>query len=118
MLLKKYVLILILLEYGLRLNSITVYASEEVCLNPYSIGIWSATLSLREQGIKWCNVLILILLEYGLRRLQREVKLVLKTCLNPYSIGIWSATINNHVSKQSHFQCLNPYSIGIWSATL
>ena len=38
------------------------------CLNPYSIGIWSAT---------QMNVLLLYLT---------------KNCLNPYSIGIWSAT--------------------------
>ena len=37
------VLILILLEYGLRLLSVIAIAQKMQCLNPYSIGIWSAT---------------------------------------------------------------------------
>ena len=37
------------------------------CLNPYSIGIWSATRDCYTTDIVGC-VLILILLEYGLRR--------------------------------------------------
>ena len=36
------------------------------CLNPYSIGIWSATMRTRP-SIQLISVLILILLEYGLR---------------------------------------------------
>ena len=61
------------------------------CLNPYSIGIWSATVSFV---------------------LDKEFD----TSLNPYSIGIWSAT--HHISVfRSRLTCLNPYSIGIWSAT-
>ena len=62
-----FVLILILLEYGLRQKKNEHGVISRVSLNPYSIGIWSAT-------IHWCNVrqnedvLILILLEYGLRR--------------------------------------------------
>ena len=38
------VLILILLEYGLRLSSVIAIAQKMQCLNPYSTGIWSATL--------------------------------------------------------------------------
>ena len=38
------------------------------CLNPYSIGIWSATCS-QDNGASWVPR------------------------LNPYSIGIWSATM-------------------------
>ena len=37
-------------------------------LNPYSIGIWSATLLLYKRKNIYKLVLILILLEYGLRR--------------------------------------------------
>ncbi len=60
-------------------------------LNPYSIGIWSATEELQSQGVTDV-VLILILLEYGLRlRAEARIK-ALEACLNPYSIGIWSAT--------------------------
>ena len=48
---KGTVLILILLEYGLRpwqqLNFATVF----LCLNPYSIGIWSATYGYTEVSI-------------------------------------------------------------------
>ena len=67
------VLILILLEYGLR-HTLTI-----------------------EQFKDKMKVLILILLEYGLRLFVCGVKLII-LCLNPYSIGIWSATpkIANH----------------------
>ena len=62
-----------------------------ISLNPYSIGIWSATsMSMNK--------------EY------------LRARLNPYSIGIWSATKSPRSGKL-FFSCLNPYSIGIWSAT-
>ena len=40
------VLILILLEYGLRQDERVSFVLDKECLNPYSIGIWSATLSL------------------------------------------------------------------------
>ena len=62
------VLILILLEYGLRLKWINVRLNEE-------------------------KVLILILLEYGLRLNVRQNEDSQKFAgLNPYSTGIWSAT--------------------------
>ena len=69
-----------------------------VSLNPYSIGIWSATHPKKNVNILKLLVLILILLEYGLRLSKIEVKKNPKTGLNPYSIGIWSATpkIANH----------------------
>ena len=38
-----------------------------MCLNPYSIGIWSAT-GTKGRDVLTIEVLILILLEYGLRR--------------------------------------------------
>ena len=60
-------------------------------LNPYSIGIWSATSSL-------------------------HISMLLRPSLNPYSIGIWSATYCKMVNLPN-CSCLNPYSIGIWSAT-
>ena len=61
------------------------------CLNPYSIGIWSATMRTRP-SIQLISVLILILLEYGLRPHDAQRLDPLCWCLNPYSIGIWSAT--------------------------
>mgnify|MGYP000290831763 CR=1 FL=1 len=60
------VLILILLEYGLRQEIKRAEKQGDV-------------------------VLILILLEYGLRH-WHSVNLCLLSSLNPYSIGIWSAT--------------------------
>ncbi len=63
----KNVLILILLEYGLRLRQYDALGVICISLNPYSIGIWSATMSQT-------------LIPYSTQR------------LNPYSIGIWSAT--------------------------
>ena len=67
------VLILILLEYGLRLLKQYGELKKQGGLNPYSIGIWSATFtSQKNSAFPWR--------------------------LNPYSIGIWSATpkIANH----------------------
>ena len=85
------VLILILLEYGLRLNEKWVMVDNPEGLNPYSIGIWSAT------------------------QLNFSFK-TFRCSLNPYSIGIWSATF---IWSKNRSCCgsLNPYSIGIWSAT-
>ena len=62
------------------------------CLNPYSIGIWSATMSANNLIFKDTLVLILILLEYGLRQFKGNAAPKNMPCLNPYSIGIWSAT--------------------------
>ena len=61
-------------------------------LNPYSTGIWSATVNKKELYEAITNVLILILLEYGLQRVRRTTDTHGLTCLNPYSTGIWSAT--------------------------
>ena len=61
-----WVLILILLEYGLRPWWKHHEAFAKCCLNPYSIGIWSATKAEPRAAQGW-RVLILILLEYGLR---------------------------------------------------
>ena len=60
-------------------------------LNPYSIGIWSATEEDMMEELAWYS-------------------------LNPYSIGIWSAT-DQQMDDMAYIECLNPYSIGIWSAT-
>ena len=63
-----------------------------VSLNPYSIGIWSATAKRYVEYVIKTYVLILILLEYGLRRNTNKEKGAKTLSLNPYSIGIWSAT--------------------------
>ena len=62
------VLILILLEYGLRPSFLITIQSWQQRLNPYSIGIWSATVRRTTARLGLTSVLILILLEYGLRR--------------------------------------------------
>ena len=85
------VLILILLEYGLRPVTVKSLAHVANRLNPYSIGIWSATTN-------------------------KEIKEFVIMSLNPYSIGIWSATEIIMIAKNT-INSLNPYSIGIWSAT-
>ena len=63
-----------------------------LCLNPYSIGIWSATCYVTDDAATALGVLILILLEYGLRPDGKKQEVYFCECLNPYSIGIWSAT--------------------------
>ena len=65
----KKVLILILLEYGLRLSQKPTEVFRALRLNPYSTGIWSATVLTTNIG----NLFV---------------------CLNPYSTGIWSATVD------------------------
>ena len=62
------------------------------CLNPYSTGIWSATIGKLAERLGWKG-------------------------LNPYSTGIWSATQCHKVDLAIRELCLNPYSTGIWSAT-
>ena len=64
--LQKGVLILILLEYGLRQTTKVICVRIFTRLNPYSTGIWSATDLEAHKNIV-THVLILILLEYGLR---------------------------------------------------
>ena len=110
------------------------------CLNPYSIGIWSATplkltimkrnyyvliLILLEYGLRQMQqhrfenlylVLILILLEYGLRHTNKLLKwkqsFVLILILLEYGLRL-----ANIFSSLRVYAGLNPYSIGIWSAT-
>ena len=59
-------------------------------LNPYSTGIWSATLPTGQGRVV--------------------------SGLNPYSTGIWSAT-SKWIFLMKELTSLNPYSTGIWSAT-
>ena len=97
------VLILILLEYGLRLWQLSSIHHEEWCLNPYSIGIWSAT---------WCalyyqfnfNVLILILLEYGLRLLKSQI-------IDFQTLKTWKGLLLELISPK--YVPFSPANIGI-----
>ena len=83
------VLILILLEYGLRHLQPAHNSAGWFCLNPYSIGIWSATCQIAVLRV-FAGVLILILLEYGLRHdnllLYQRKKIVLILILLEYGL--------------------------------
>ena len=86
------VLILVLMEYGLRALMGHLLDSKPIaCLNPCFNGIWSA----RRICFPWSPlrpVLILVLMEYGLReRDRRDSKRRPQACLNPCFNGIWSA---------------------------
>ncbi len=62
------VLILVLMEYGLRVGGQTaVKAVVNGGLNPCFNGIWSASGTLTAELKQVINVLILVLMEYGLR---------------------------------------------------
>ena len=62
------VLILVLMEYGLRVNSGALIRQPPLGLNPCFNGIWSARGDVRPAEAEWLQgVLILVLMEYGLR---------------------------------------------------
>ena len=61
----KIVLILVVMEYGLRPCGFS-HASFS-CLNPCCNGIWSQTLWCYQQKQQQKSVLILVVMEYGLR---------------------------------------------------
>ena len=85
------VLILVLMEYGLR-----DYDSNIFELHP--------------------TVLILVLMEYGLRGAHARSSRQGSQGLNPCSNGIWSAS-NDSLFDGTQSQGLNPCSNGIWSAS-
>ncbi len=84
------VLILILLEYGLRQ---VVHEIAEIFVNVLILILLEYGLRPKygKVGSLGRTVLILILLEYGLRQIVSTWPEALRS-LNPYSIGIWSAT--------------------------
>ncbi len=84
---KNHVLILVVMEYGLRL----AFAKDEVLY----------------------KVLILVVMEYGLRLVCPSASSS-RRCLNPCCNGIWSQTEN--FTGAQHFS-LNPCCNGIWSQT-
>ena len=75
------VLILILLEYGLRQVVSKLTPLLVGSLNPYSIGIWSAPKGTNPYLPTGLSVLILILLEYGLRHFLITTKTFIMTVL-------------------------------------
>ena len=108
-----FVLILVLMEYGLWLERGQRGIRDVDGLNPCSNGIWSLTslaLGLDSTGV----VLILVLMEYGLWPGAKSFGAWFQ-CLNPCSNGIWSLTLMQLLWLQG--LGLNPCSNGIWSLT-
>ena len=109
------VLILVLMEYGLRVWHLKGSMMIMECLNPCFNGIWSARQGTSSQ-VTIKGVLILVLMEYGLRELlcsHRRRGVGLNPCFN----GIWSAsnTLMEEIGKNDIR--LNPCFNGIWSAS-
>ena len=59
------VLILVVMEYGLRLTHNPYAPTILCCLNPCCNGIWSQSANIKPKHMN--NVLILVVMEYGLR---------------------------------------------------
>ena len=112
-----HVLILVLMEYGLREGGILLASRGDTCLNPCFNGIWSAS----DLGLGWVNpisfcVLILVLMEYGLRATMGLVYLlwvsmVLILVLMEYGLRERVLSLTSEAE-----QSLNPCFNGIWSA--
>ena len=85
------VLILILLEYTLRVTIVTL-TEESERLNPYSTGIYTKRL--------WTR----------LKRPQKR--------LNPYSTGIYTKSMSVQTKQQTTMKSLNPYSTGIYTKSI
>ena len=85
------VLILVLMEYGLWPNCQTTLTAGRRCLNPCSNGIWSLTPGKKRLEAQFHFVLILVLMEYGLWRIMiwisHIVQEVLILVLMEY--GLW-----------------------------
>ena len=114
---KSLVLILVVMEYGLRR-----------CKQPSEREINREVLILvvMEYGLRPLlkhiltirdTVLILVVMEYGLRRLSHEVAGQKAASLNPCCNGIWSQTGFMPVQKKHLIYSLNPCCNGIWSQT-
>ena len=89
----KTVLILVVMEYGLRRKG-----------NKNERELW--------------RVLILVVMEYGLRHFVHKVPMLSnQKCLNPCCNGIWSQT-NPFLEDSEEKPGLNPCCNGIWSQTL
>ena len=92
--LKPNVLILVLMEYGLRANLLVQNGITTWSLNPCFNGIWSASSSIPlEEMLSILSVLILVLMEYGLRVVHIISTIISQLGLNPCFNGIWSARV-------------------------
>ena len=93
-----WVLILVLMEYGLRAqHSLIIRSPKGFSLNPCFNGIWSASPHPSHPPKRHRRVLILVLMEYGLRAMLRHRLEQRSPCLNPCFNGIWSARPNSKV---------------------
>mgnify|MGYP000513038326 CR=1 FL=1 len=111
-----HVLILILLDYGLRLKvTLKFICDDNKGLNPYSSGLWSTMRDVKRRSLHRAPVLILILLDYGLRSSTTLCEAITEAMgLNPYSSGLWSTMQNMKIIAMLSLS-LNPYSSGLWS---
>ena len=112
----RYVLILVLMEYGLWLfagRGCKTFFSAVLILVLMEYGLWPVLIGQKSTG---CDVLILVLMEYGLWHAEmyghsyRAWVLIL--VLMEY--GLWPIMADDAASNS----CLNPCSNGIWSLTL
>ncbi len=111
------VLILVLMEYGLRVGApMLLWRGRYGGLNPCFNGIWSASKSyVQDNNIM--SVLILVLMEYGLRGWGLMPSKKWTNSLNPCFNGIWSASPFGQAGLLSNTR-LNPCFNGIWSASV
>ena len=132
------VLILVLVEDGLGVRSITPQEHVEKRLNPCFSGGWSRREGLQNRLVRVKSVLILVLVEDGLgggrkdaHQAPREVLILVLVedglgelgflrntpsiyCLNPCFSGGWSRSMQNWEVRLFN-GCLNPCFSGGWS---
>ena len=138
---RSWVLILVLMEYGLWHRFWEDRHQDDFRLNPCSNGIWSLTMRSAPGSQPSESVLILVLMEYGLWPMTHAHKLrestVLILVLMEYGLWLWHSTmIKGFISVLilvlmeyglwlswrdlyvRLFLGLNPCSNGIWSLTM
>ena len=113
----RWVLILVLMEYGLWPQNFQFQGLTQMVLILVLMeyGLWRCRTSTL---FHWLWVLILVLMEYGLWPVPILIVGEPQYGLNPCSNGIWSLTTILELHKGDRIMCLNPCSNGIWSLTL
>ena len=96
-----WVLILVLMEYGLWLCEVKLWHSVQHCLNPCSNGIWSLTYLSTPYAANY-RVLILVLMEYGLWRAEffgyePEVRVLILVLME---YGLWPEETLKRLDQQ------------------
>ena len=110
------VLILVVMEYGLRLVSFAFWLPTQG-LNPCCNGIWSQTHSVGDGEWTIEAVLILVVMEILCKSdEQSQARLSYAMTQPKFSSEIWSQTSNSKYGKSTE-ESLNPCCNGIWSQT-